>query len=341
MSSPHTPGSDAELRALLEQIAATAGDPPEHGLDRVATLRRRRTRHRRRAVATTMALAVSGVASVTWLNLGQRDHDLSVGSESDVGRWPVEQPDVLEVHCNPDGIDIPVATIQAQSDGLHVEAINEGSSRSVEVRVVAEPNAWDSGPITVEAGEDEEFVQPVRPGPLTVGCKPVPGAASADTPTHNDDAEDEGEDEGERRQVILIDTEEVYTRPALSCPADESSPVEGDLPARAEETNSFILVVEEALDDYWNGEIDEVAELEAYPDQDFPYPVEQLEVQVLRNDETVALVKLDGAGPWTEVAGVRACDEFLVDPESEDADSEGSVEDGTETDEAGDNHGPM
>lgn len=329
MSRPHTPGSDSELRSLLEQIAATAGDPPEHGLDRVTTLRRRRTRHRRRAVATTMALAVSGVATFTWMNLsGQEDHDLSVASESGGDRSPTEPPDVLEVHCNPDGIEIPVATIQPETDGLHVHAFNEGDE-AVVVGVVAELEGWESGPVEIGPGDDDDFVQPVAPGALAIECQP------ADHPENG---------APDRRQVFLVDHDQLYSEPTLSCPTTARSSIEEALP-ESEETNDHAAVVEAALADYWVDETDEVAALEAYPDQTFGHPTLHPDVQVLRDDESVAFVRLegDGEGPWRSVAEVTACDSFLVDPEpeedeepqDEDENPEGSDDEGSDEDEDG------
>lgn len=293
----------AQLRPLLEKIAATAGDPPEHGLERVAMLRRRRKRHRRGAVAAAMALAVSGVAAAPWLaGLTDQDDDVTAAAETEDGRPPPpEVPDLLQMRCSADGIDVPVASIRPQTDGMHIAVENELRS-PIAVWVISDE--WDSGEIIVEPGETN-LRQPVPPGVLTVGCQ----VGSVD----------------EQRRVDLVDTEGLYTVPELSCAGDAREELT-DLPI-AEPTRSYAGAVNQALEGYLSDD-DETRPLDGYPDQSFTDPTADPTVRVVRGGETVAFVHLSGEtengdgdesgtqrGLWSSAPLVEACSDFLLEPD--------------------------
>jgi hypothetical protein len=287
--------SDDDLRRLLQKIAATAGDPPEHGLERVAMLRRRRKRHRRGAVAAAMALAVSGIAAAPWLaSLADEGEDVTAAAETGKGRRPpTEVPDVLLMECSRDGIDVPVATIRPQDDGMHVVVQNDMASATT---VWVQSEQWDSGEIAIDPGQTS-LTQPVPPGVLTVGCR----IAGAD----------------EQRRVDLVDVDRLYTPPELSCAAGARTELT-DLPV-AEPTRLYGPAVNDALGEYI-GDEDEVRPLDGYPDQRFGDPTLDPTVRVVRDGETVAFVHLVGAQgsdgerpPWSSARRVEACNNFLME----------------------------
>lgn len=311
MTGDEEAANDGELRSLLEKIAATAGDPPEHGLARVADMRRRRKRHRRGAVATAMALTVTGIGGTAWLS-SQREgeDDLAVAAQGDDQRESTAAlPDVLEVECSPDGIVVPVASIRPQPDGLHLEVVN-GSQRRAELRVTSQLMGWDSGPVPIEPGTNE-LRQPLPPGVLTVGCMV-----------------DEVE---ELRRAELVDEEQLYEEPSLSCPeeqrqADPLGEQEVDPPAAG-----YTVAVRKALDGVIE-DTDDVMPLDGYPEQEFGDPTVDPMVRVVRDGHTVAFVALlpaDVEGPWSSAALTEACQDFLPDPEKEEegAPEEAALED--------------
>lgn len=295
--------NDGELRSLLEKIAATAGDPPEHGLARVADMRRRRKRHRRGAVATAMALTVTGIGTSAWLtSQGDGEEDLAVAAQGEEhSASPAELPDVLEVRCSPDGIELPVASIRPQTDGLHLEVVN-GFRRQVELRVTSELTGWDSGPVAIDPGSSE-LRQPLPPGVLTVGC-----------------AVDEVE---ERRRAELVDEDQLYEEPTLSCPEEHhrAEPLgerEVDPPVNSH-TDAVQVALEGIIED-----TDDVLPLDGYPEQEFGDPTANPVVRVVREESTVAFVALEPAdaeapwsaeGPWSSALVVEACEELLPPPD--------------------------
>jgi hypothetical protein len=294
--------SEDELRALLVEIAASAGDPPEHGLEGVAARRRRRTRRRRGAVATAAALAVLGVASLPWLSGIGDDQAVTTAAESDDERRRAELPDIVEVHCTPQGIDVPVGSIRPQRDGMHL-LVNNGLSRSTHVRVVAEETAsawgWDSGRIEVAPGRTE-LIQPVPPGILSVGCE-IGGREP-------------------RRRVDLVDVDRLWEEPALECQPDDPETQVAEPATLAAPVSSYITATTLALEQlgYWM-EDDQVRPLEGYPRQRFVEETLEPVARVLRGGDAVALVALadqdseddDAGGPWVSATLLTACDSFL------------------------------
>ena len=77
---------DKDLRSELERLASSVGDPPEHGLERVAARRHRRLRRRRGAVATAAVLAVLTVGLVALAERRDR-HDTVTASRGRPARW--------------------------------------------------------------------------------------------------------------------------------------------------------------------------------------------------------------------------------------------------------------
>jgi hypothetical protein len=209
---------------------------------------------------------------------------------------------VVNVACTPDGIDVPVATIRPQVDGLHLQVVNL-LNRSTMVWVESD-DAWGSGDIRVPSGTTE-LIQPVPPGVLTVGCS-IGG-------------------EEQRRQVDLIDVDGIYQEPALDCDEDDQVTL-SDLPVLPadEPARSLVLATQAALDPvaHWDADV-EVTEPRGYPEPERFYAGSDLQPTtevVAADDETVALVYLAGAddeapgtAPWTVATRVDVCRDFLLD----------------------------
>lgn len=271
------------LREYLDKIAANAGDPPEHGLDGVMARRRRRTRHRRGAVATAMALAVFGVVALPWVTGQQREHDVTAASPTgEPGQQP-EIPDAVELICSRGTIDVPVASIRPRSDGLHLDVVNElGSSTDVWVVADASP-AWSSGRFSVPTGTSN-LVLAAPPGPLTIGC-------------------DTG-DSDQQRQVDLVDAEGVYESPELSCPEDERISVDQVFPLERP-TSVLSGVARDALGDVSVPYSDQIKADTGYEDGESTWdsPAVDPVVRVVRDGETVALVHAAGDDEADEPGG--------------------------------------
>jgi hypothetical protein len=285
-----------DLRAFLEKIAATAGDPPEHGLDGVAARRRRRTRHRRGAVATAVALAVLAVAvypRIGWL--GADNHDVTA-AEGGGSTPPPELPDVVELRCAPTGIEVPVASIQPREDGLHL-VIENALANTTEVWVTSE-SGWDSGRISVEPGS-RRLRQPVPPGVLTVGCRV--GARN------------------QQRRVDLVDVNGIYETPELSCSDDEQGeplqdqPVDPITPRYVDAATNLLRALG-ATGDF------EVQPQSGYPSPRFGDPTLDPTVEVVQSGDTVAFVHLVGQDtveggpadpPWSSVRRLEYCASLL------------------------------
>jgi hypothetical protein len=297
-----------DLQLLLEQIAASAGDPPEHGLAGVAARRRRRKRHRRGAVATAMTLAVV-IGLATPVVLSDGEHDVTAADSASAEPRRAQMPDTVQLTCARSGIDVPVASIRPQSDGLHIEVFNDLPG-TTQVWVQAhdedddEAMVWDSGPISVGHGR-LELVQPVPPGVLTLGCR-IGGVE-------------------QQRQVELIDVNGTYDAPALACDDDDQTTLTDVVVpnnSSGEPARSYVVATRAALRDLTNWDDADVAvtEPQGYPDQRFGMWSFQPMTQVVRDDETVALVSLTGdaadapaAPPWTLAPRVDICRSFLND----------------------------
>jgi hypothetical protein len=304
-----TPIEAVDLQLLLEQIAASAGDPPEHGLAGVAARRRRRKRHRRGAVATAMTLAVVATLAAPFVVLDDHDDVTAGNAASEGGALRAELPDAVQLTCARTGIDVPVASIRPQRDGLHVEVLNELPGRT-QVWVLAydedDPDelVWDSGLLYVERGR-RELVQPVPPGLLTVGCR-IAGAP-------------------QQREVELVDVDGTYDTPELECDDDDRVTL-SDLPVPAneagEQPRSYVAATEVALHalTQWDGAEVTVTQPRGYPEQRFGSWSFHPMTEVDKDGEAVALVYLAGddeqapaSAPWTQAPQVDVCRSFLND----------------------------
>ncbi|HET6951755.1 MAG TPA: hypothetical protein VFI47_15345 [Acidimicrobiales bacterium] len=281
---------DQDLRSRLERLASSAGDPPEHGLDRVTALRHRRLRRRRGAVATAAVLAVAGVtAALIGRNLDDGP-SVTASETAHPGAASVEVPRIVEVRCEPSGIVVPVASVRPQRDGLHMLVVNDlGSPTTV---VVSSPD-WASGPITVPTGVTE-VTRPVPPGSLTIGCD-IAGRR-------------------ERRQVDLVDPAGYYQEPELDCDEADRT-VLTDLEV-APATMYLGTAVRQGLD----GRIlesDTIDAVHGYPVQQMSEPGDDPVAEVARDGDVIAFAHVQGPGgsfvaPWTTLWKVEACASALT-----------------------------
>ena len=279
---------DHDLRSRLERIASTAGDPPEHGFERVAARRHRRLRRRRGAVATAAVLAVL-IAGTSLVSQGfdQRERVTASETASPAGA-PVEVPRVVDVRCEPAGIAVPVASVRAQRDGLHIRVHNLLPEAT---KLVVAGGGWSSGDIEVAPGT-REVLQPVPPGELTVGCD-IAG-------------------DMQRRQVNLVDPAGYYQEPALNC--DEAdietlSDVQVD-PPRA----NLIAAARAGLDAHLVGGTadDAIGAPRGYEAQRLSVATDDPTVQVERDGAVVAFAHVRGAdgtvaAPWTTIVEAQVC----------------------------------
>lgn len=285
---------DHDLRSELERIASTVGDPPEHGLDRVAARRHRRLRRRRGAVATAAVLAVLAVG-VPLISQGLDDDRESVTASETAspGGPPAEVPRLVEVRCEPTGIVVPVASVRPQRDGLHIRVYN---SLPAATTIEVEGNDWSSGDVEVQRGVSE-VRQPVPPGELTIGCD-IAGAM-------------------ERRSVDLVDAAGLYQEPALACDEADAAMLE-DLPVDPP-SNNIIAAARAGLSAHLvDGTADDaIGAPRGYPAQRLGDATDDPTVHVVRDGDVVAFVHVrgpDGAirAPWTTIEAVEVCRSVLA-----------------------------
>jgi hypothetical protein len=291
---------DPDLRARLERLASTAGDPPERGLDRVAARRHRRLRRRRGAVVTAAALAVllGGVSLV--VDGGPDDDQVAVSPAGRPRGAAAQLPDTVDVHCTPAGIVIPVASVRPQRDGMHVRVFNELAA-STEVSVVKE-DEW-VGRHEFKPGVYGTMRQPVAPGTLRIGCV-INGLEDSLT-------------------VELVDVHGYYREPGLECPSDDRELELKDLGA-APPNMSMSTTTLNALRS-WGFPVDgvEVGAVRGYPSQRLGDPTNDPKVQVDRRGDTVAFVHLErtdtgSAAPWKAVT-IDGCESFLSEATATEA----------------------
>lgn len=262
-----------------------------------------------------MTLAVVATLATPFL-LRDDDHDVTA-ADSATGGEPrrAQLPDAVQLTCTRAGIDVPVASIRPQSDGLHIEVFNGlPASTQVWVRAVDEDHpeelVWDSGPLHVERGR-HELVQPVPPGVLTVGCR-IAGVE-------------------QQRQVGLVDVDGLYEAPELSCDGDgddegdEAATLPGiEVPSNAsgQRARSYVVATRAALQPLtaWDEAEVDVSEPRGYPDQRFGTWSHQPMTEVVLDGDVVALVHLAGddeeapaSAPWTRAPEVEVCRSFLND----------------------------
>jgi hypothetical protein len=279
---------DPNLRARLERLASNAGDPPERGLDRVAARRHRRLRRRRGAVVTAAALAVLLGGVSLFMDGGPDDDQVAVSPARRPSGVAAQLPDTVEVRCTARGIEIPVASVRPQRDGLHVQVFNDLVA-PVEVRVVKEA-VW-TGRQSFATGAVATMVQPVPPGSIQIGCF---GAGVEDANT-----------------VELVDVHSYYQKPELMCPSEDEAIQITDPggSGRAMSTTAREVVASQGL----RAEDLDFGPLRGYPDQRFSDPTDDPTVQVSRDGDTVAFVHLQRADDhheWSAVA-IEGCRSFL------------------------------
>jgi hypothetical protein len=290
---------DPDLRSELERLAASVGDPPEHGLDRVAARRHRRLRRRRGAVATAAVLAVLTVGIVA---LDQRRDPRDTVTSDDVAAplgAPAELPRAVDVGCTPAGIDIPVASVRPERDGLHVNVTNSLGTATV---LTVTGDGWRSGEIPVPPGA-QEVRQPVPPGDVTIGCQ-IGG-------------------DMQRRQVAVVDVAGYYRTPELECDDSEAAVVR-QVPVPDPDTTNIITAARQALYPVIVGgtDGDAIGPLRGYVSQRLGDATADPVVQVARDGSVVAIAHvrgLDGApsAPWVEVSDAKVCASLLVSPPAE------------------------
>ena len=167
---------DPDLRSRLERIASSAGDPPEHGLERVTARRHRRLRRRRGAVATAAVLAVLAVGRLADRSEGLADDPRAVTASETAtpDGAPAEVPRIVEVRCEPTGIVVPVASVRPQRDGLHMLVVHNSLPSATASAVTSAELVV--GAIPVPPGGDTRCASRCRPAQLTIGCDIAGGA---------------------------------------------------------------------------------------------------------------------------------------------------------------------
>jgi hypothetical protein len=287
---------DKDLRSELERLASSVGDPPEHGLERVAARRHRRLRRRRGAVATAAVLAVLTVGVVALAERRDR-HDTVTASETARPEGaPAELPDEVEVLCDPTGIVVPVASVRPERDGLHIRVLNSLGAPTV---LQVEGDGWRSGDINLPAGPSE-VRQPVPPGELTIGCV-IAG-------------------ELQRRRVDLVDARGYYRVPELSC--DQADVVTlRDLPVDPPQATNIIVAARAALNPHLAGgtDSDGIGALRGYQSQQLSDATTDPVVQVTRAGKVIAVAHVRGpegatSAPWTTVTEADVCRSVLAAP---------------------------
>jgi hypothetical protein len=295
---------DPDLRSRLERIASSAGDPPEHGLDRVAARRHRRLRRRRGAVATAAVLAVLAAgAPLISQGLDDEPETITASESSSPAGAPVEVHRLLEVHCAPTGIVVPVASVRPERDGLHMRIYNSLQNATT---ITVEGDDWSSGEIPVVPGV-HDVRQPVPPGRLTIGCD-IGG-----TP--------------QQRMVDLVDPSGYYREPELDCDAAERITLTS-LPV-APPSDNIITAARTGLAahlvDHDGG--DAMGSLRGYPSQRLSDATADPVVQVTRDGDVIAFAHVRGENeaitePWTTLSEVEVCASVVVGSSADDPTSD-------------------
>ena len=283
---------DHELRSRLERLASSAGDPPEHGLDRVAARRHRRQHRRRGAVATAAVLAVLiGVLAIR--PLGEEPDNVTASEAVPTEPSLAEIPTVLDVRCTRAGIQVPVASVRPQRDGMHMHVVN-ATGGPTDVQVLA--TQWDSGPIRIPVGF-RDVRQPVPPGVLTIGC--------------------EHDGRLDQRRVDLVDTAHFYRPVDLACDKAHQKTLENLKVHPA--AGSIVQAARRGLTPKVTPEVAnaEIGPLIGYPGERLSDPTADPVVQVGVPGDVVAIVHVRGADhpaspPWTTLAWVDICDSALA-----------------------------
>jgi hypothetical protein len=287
---------DNDLRADLERLASSVGDPPEHGLELVAERRHRRQRRRRGAVATATVLAVLSAAALSLTQRTERRDTITRSDQVGPVVAPPELPSLVRVLCTPGGIEVPVASVRPERDGLHIEVTNSLSGPTV---LVVDGGGWSSGEIEVPPGTST-VRQPVPPGQLTVGCG-IGGRI-------------------ERRRVDLADAGGYYQIPELACAQRDVVTLE-DLPVDPDDAHSMTAAARGALEPLLVPSSDGfgVGAVRGYQSQRLSDPTADPELQVTNDGGVIAFVHLRGeagaaSAPWAVASVVEVCADALLDP---------------------------
>lgn len=250
-----------------------------------------------------MALAVFGIVVLPWVS-ERNGHDITAASQGDgSGSGPrPELPDVVELHCSPGAVDVPVASIRPQVDGLHVEIVNDLGVKTWAWVVSA--SSWDSGRFPVAPGTTEVIVTP-PPGPLTIGCT----AGVSD----------------QQRQVELVDVNHVYTETGLDCPDAEQAESPEVIPVPRD--RSGLPSAARAALGAQVGDSDHIEANSGYREPAYQAKTTEPSVRLVRGDETIAIVHLVGTpaddaagrkptpqGPWVSVDLIEYCPAYLEPP---------------------------
>jgi hypothetical protein len=220
---------------------------------------------------------------------GPDDDQVAVSPARRPSGAAAQLPDTVSVHCTPNGIEIPVASVRPQRDGMHLRVFNELTT-STEVRVVKD-DEW-AGRRSFAPGM-WPLLQPVPPGTLRIGCV-INGVERSLT-------------------VELVDVHRYYREPKLECPSGDKAIRETDLqgaePDKSMSTATLNAVRSKGIQD--DGL--EAGAMRGYPSQRLDYSTEEPKLQVSRRGDTVGFVQLrrdDPEAPW-KVATIDACQSFL------------------------------
>lgn len=223
------------------------------------------------------------------------DHDSVTASEAvPAPGVRAELPSVLEVRCKPSGIDVPVASVRPQRDGMHMHVVN---ALDAPTRVEVRSTEWSSGAVAVPVGA-MDLRQPVPPGVLTIGC---------DIAGHAD-----------QRRVDLVDADHFYRAPKLACDDADQKTLE-DVPVEPAVT-SVVRAARQGLGPVVTkavGDDAEIGPVIGYVGQRLSDPTEDPVVQVGPPGAAVAFVHVRGADqsaapPWTTLASVDICASALA-----------------------------
>lgn len=209
---------------------------------------------------------------------------------------PAEVPRVVEVRCDPTGIEVPVASVRPERDGLHIRVHN---SLREATTITVEGADWSSGGIPVVPGV-QEVRQPVPPGQLTIGCD-IDG-----TP--------------QRRLVDLVDPAGYYQEPELDC--DEAGQTTlTSLPVDAPVAN-LIGAARKGLEPHVveADRPDAIGAVRGYPAQRLSDATADPVVQVVRDGDVIAFAHVRGEDggvtePWTTLSEVEVCASVVATPE--------------------------
>jgi hypothetical protein len=281
---------DHDLRSRLERLASSAGDPPEHGLERVAARRHRRLHRRRGAVATAAVLAVSATA-LALINPGpDRREQVTASEAANPAASSGEVPRLVEVRCEPTGIVVPIASVRPERDGLHMRVFN---LLGAPTRVDVEGDSWSSKPIPIPT-EIKDVTVPVPPGVLTVGCE-ING-------------------EFQRRRVDLVDPSAYYREPELGCDRSEQVRLD-DLPVPSP-TSSLAAAARSAVTEQLVEPI-AVTAVRGYVSQSLEDHSNDPVAQISRYGDVIAFVHVRGVDgspepPWVGAPRVEVCRSAIV-----------------------------